>query len=476
MKKYLLLSALAALFLFSGCGKNQEASYPYELHFITESYKPLNYLENDTLKGLAPDLLHAVCDGLHIPYSVSVLPWEQGYDQALADDHAVLFSTVLNADRKDLFKWAGPIATLDWFFYSASSRRVELVTQDDALKVGRIGVIRDYSITQTLTGLGFSNLVYCDDLTDAFTKLLNGDIDLFPSDPVTTGAILQDMGWSPYAVTPELIIRTDLIYFAFNKNVPDNVVADFQHQIDLTKTNGVLRNLTGRYLKKNTFPGTLQVYTENYPPITFRSGNGDVTGYGSDIATEIMKRNHIYPDISLTFWSIGYQVALDNPNVCLFTMDRTPLRENLFQWVGPIGTNTTWIFTKAGSGLTVNSLEEARSIDRLGAVSSWFSAQYLIEQGFTNLLMDLDPRTMAKKLMNGQVDACVCSGVTFPDILRDAGYDDSNVVPVFSLLSTDYYIAFSLTTPATTVAAWQSALDAMKGDGTYDAINQKWFK
>ena len=469
----LILSAV----ILTSCDRKGNDLYPYEFRFITENYKPLNYLEEDTLKGLAPDLLNAISAEMNVaPYTVEVLPWEDGYSQVQSTDNAVLFCTMLNATRKELFKWAGPIAALDWLFYSASGSNISLSSIDEAKNLERIGVLEDYAITQVLLAEGFSNFVYCIDNIDAFDKLLSGEIDLFPSDKITAEAALQSLGKSIYSVSEEIVIRTDLLYYAFNRNVPDEVVADFQEALDKQKKNGTLRDLTRKYLNTSTFPGTLQVYTEQYPPLTFRNSFGEITGFGSDIVYEIMKRSQLYEDVRLTFWSVGYELALNNPNVCLFTMDRTPIREELFQWVGPIGTNTTWFYTRAGSGTVINSLDDAKNLSAVGTVSSWFSTQYLQELGFTNLVSDREPAVMAQKLMDGEVDAFVCTGVTFPDILASIEYTWDQVVPAFELMSTDYYIAFSLNTDQATIDQWQTTLDAMKQDGTYSAISAKWLK
>ncbi len=477
-KPFFLISAVITtlVLLFSQCDKKTDDTYRFKFQFITENYAPLNYLDNNTLTGLAPDILKSVCAKLNIPYSVSVLSWNDGYSLVQSANNAVLFSTILNSTRKDLFKWAGPIASLDWMFYTASGDEISLNTLDDAKKIGKIGVIKDYSIEQYLVQQGFNNLVYCTDNIEAFTKLLNGDIDLFPSDKITAEAALKTLGKSIYKINPLMIIRTDLVYFAFNKNIPDDVVADFQNAIDVLKTDGTVKALSEKYLNTSDFPGTMQIYTEQYPPLTFRNNFGEITGFGTDIVNEIMKRNKIYTEIKLTSWSSGYDLALNNPNVCLFTMDRTDLRENLFQWVGPIGTNTTWFYTKTGSGIRISSLDDARKLSSVGAVNSWFSTQYLQSLGFTNLVLNSDPAVLAKKLMNGEVDAFVCTGVTFPDILKAAGYHYSEAFPSFRLMASDYYIAFSKLTPESVVNLWQSTFAALKTDGTYEAISQKWLK
>ncbi len=77
--------------------------------------------------------------------------------------------------------------------------------------------------------------------------------------------------------------------------------------------------------------------------------------------------------------------------------------------------------------------------------------------------------------MEGKIDAFVCSAITFPTILKEQGYEYNEVTEAFTLMSSDFYIAFSKSTSATIVNQWQSALVAMQQDGTYNAIHQKWF-
>jgi polar amino acid transport system substrate-binding protein len=471
-----LIVSILTILLFSQCEKETTETYRYPLQFITEDYKPFNYLENSALKGLAPDMLKEICEQLNIPFQVSILPWDEAYTLAQQTDNAVLFSTDMNSVRKDLFKWAGPIVSSDWLFYALPKSLITLNTLDDAKKVERIGVLSDYSIEQYLTEKGFTNLVVCSDITDAFDKLLKEEIDLVPSDRFTAEAALNNLDKTIYSVSEKMVIKTEMTYVAFNKNVPDDVVADFQLEIDRLKGNGVMKTLYQTYFNSPDFPGTLQIYTEQYPPLSYINNIGEISGFGADIVGEIMKRNTIFAKIRLSNWENGYNLALNNPNFCLFTMDRTELRENLFQWIGPIGTNTTWIYTKAGSGVTISSVEDARHLQKVGTVSSWFSDQYLREQGFTNLVSDDDPAVMAEKLLNNEIDAFVCSSVTFPYILKELDYQYSEVIPSVSLMSSDYYIAFSTNTPISTISLWQTTLDAMKLDGTYDAIFQKWLQ
>jgi ABC-type amino acid transport substrate-binding protein len=375
--KQLNFLLVITLLLLTNCDKSDKKEYHFKLQFITENFAPFNYTEGDNLIGLAPDFLKEICNNLNIPFEVKVMQWDEAYQTSQSTDNAVLFSTSLNAERKDLFKWAGPIATMDWYFYSLAQNYFNLNTLEDAKNVNAIGVLRDYTIEQYLVQHGFTNLVYCNNHQDAINKLLNGEIDLYPSDRITAEEVLNNMNQSIYTLKEVFTIKTEMIYFAFNKMIPDEVVKDFQKEIDLLKNNGLLKQLYQKYLKSSNFPGTIQIYTESYPPLTYMNIYGEITGYGSEVAKEIMKRNSIYADIKISTWNNGYDLALINPNFCLFTMDRTPLRENLFHWVGPIGTNTTYFYTLSGSGITINSIEDAMQLASVGTVSSWFSDQHL---------------------------------------------------------------------------------------------------
>lgn len=471
----MILLPLFMLLISPGCEKGTVNHYYYDFQFITEIYKPFNYTESGEIKGLAPAVLKAICRNLEIPFKVSVLPWEEGYHLARTTPGAVLFSTSMNSQRRDLFKWAGPIASLEWKFYAPAQSRLNPGSLDEAKQVRAIGVLKDYTIEQYLVNQGFTNLVYCNDHLDAIKKLISGVIDLYPSDRYTTEAAMKSLGQSEYNLKEVLPVKTELIYFAFNKEVPDQVVADFQEEIDRLKSSGYLKQLSEEYLSTSDCPGILQIYTEEYPPVTFLDKYGEISGYGSDVVKEIMKRNRIFDKIRISAWSNGYALALDNPNFCLFTMDKTAIRESLFQWVGPIGTNTTWFYVRKNGGISIKSLEDARKLTSVGTVSSWFSDQYLRNLGFTNLVSDKDPGVMATRLMQGKTDAFVCTDITFPDIIEAAGYSYADVTPAFSLMSSDFYISFSKNTLPATVNLWQTTFDQMKKDGTIASIRKRWF-
>jgi len=76
--------------------------------------------------------------------------------------------------------------------------------------------------------------------------------------------------------------------------------------------------------------------------------------------------------------------------------------------------------------------------------------------------------------MNGEVPLSVFTDITIQEIARDAGYSVDDLEPVFTIGQTYFYIAMSKDTPADVVQAWQSTLDSLKQDGTYEKIYRRY--
>lgn len=217
----------------------------------------------------------------------------------------------------------------------------------------------------------------------------------------------------------------------------------------------------------------LEMLTEEYPPVTFMK-DGKVTGFVTDVVREIIARQGIPDKIRLTSWDEAYNVALSNPNVVLFSTERTEKREKLFQWVGPVGKNSAIFYAKKDSGIRINSLEEARKIAAIATTTDWFTEQYLKSKGFTNLVSSSLPVTNVKQLMNGEVQISVFTDITIPEIVKNAGYSMDDLEPVFTVSNTYFYIAMSLGTHDEMVKKWQSVLDGLKADGTFEKIYRRY--
>jgi ABC-type amino acid transport substrate-binding protein len=175
--------------------------------------------------------------------------------------------------------------------------------------------------------------------------------------------------------------------------------------------------------------------------------------------------------IELVPWSDGYDRTLTTPDTALFSTARTRERENLFRWVGPIGTYDMVFYARNNSGISLSSLEDAKKAGIIAVVRDDARHQYLVARNVSNVALYPDDESCVRALMSGESQLWLGSGgEVASQTIAQAGYRPDDMRPLYTVLKSELYIAFNNQTSPERVAAWQVALDAMKKDGTYGAI------
>ncbi|MCK9335729.1 MAG: transporter substrate-binding domain-containing protein, partial [Candidatus Cloacimonetes bacterium] len=153
------------------------------------------------------------------------------------------------------------------------------------------------------------------------------------------------------------------------------------------------------------------ILTENYPPLSYIE-DGEVTGFGSDVVNAMQAELGTAYPIQMKSWDEAYTTALTEANVLLFTMDRTPERENDFHFIGPLGSNVASFYANSNKIIIPKNLEEARTVAAIGTTTNWFTEQFLLEKGFTNLISKADPLQTIQLLADEEVELSVFTDVT----------------------------------------------------------------
>jgi len=475
MRKFGFFCLIWSLFVLAGCATTPQKNVndTAGLTILTEEYAPLSFMENGKITGHAAEVVRDLLKRTGTDKDMQLVPWEKGYKAVLEKPNVMLFSVAMTPERKDLLQWVGPVASLDTNLYARKGSGIRIRILEEAKKVKKIATVREYHTEQVLKKEGFANLESCANEEIAVRKLLNGEVDLFPGSNMAMPALLKKVGATMDDVENVLTMSTDLLYVTFSRGTSPDLVARWQEQLDEMKRDGTFRKIYAKWLPGETAPEILQLITEEYPPVTFMK-DGKARGFVTDIVREIIARQDIPDNIRVTSWANGYNMALINPNVVLFSVERTEKRENLFQWVGPVGKNSAIFYAKKGSGIRIDSLEEAKKIAAIATTRDWFTEQYLKSHGFTNLVSSPLPSTNVRQLMNGEVQISIFTDITIPEIVKNAGYSMDDLEPVFTVSSTYFYIAMSLGTPPEMVKKWQSTLDGLKADGTFVKIYRSY--
>ena len=120
--------------------------------------------------------------------------------------------------------------------------------------------------------------------------------------------------------------------------------------------------------------GSQELVTEDSPPMNMMQ-DGKIVGISTEKLVEAFRRSGRKPHLQIMPWSRAYQQTLDNPNYCAYSTARTPDRESLFKWVGPLATDSWILFTRVDNHNRVAKIEDIKNeligAQRSGALSSW---------------------------------------------------------------------------------------------------------
>lgn len=219
-------------------------------------------------------------------------------------------------------------------------------------------------------------------------------------------------------------------------------------------------------------PSVLTLTTEDYPPFNIvNSRTGQITGVATDKVVELMRRAHEKISITAFPWSRAFQMGQKLPNTCVFSTTRTPEREPLFKWVGPLVKNRWVIFARADELHKAKTLEELRPFV-LGIYRNDAVGEYLIAKGFKTDIANQDSDN-PRKLLAKRFDYWATGELLGLEILRNQELKEQ-IVPLFPFNDTEMYLACNKDMAQKRIDSFNRILQQMEHDGTAQAIEKKY--
>ena len=217
----------------------------------------------------------------------------------------------------------------------------------------------------------------------------------------------------------------------------------------------------------------LVLLTENLPPFSMAASGGnfakddDVQGISSDTVRALCSKAQLECQLILRFpWDRLYKQTLDSKGYGLFSTIRTPEREALFKWVGPIAVSDWVLLAKADSTITLDSLDQAGAY-KIGGYRNDAISQFLIDRGVT-VQTSLQDKENLNKLEKGLIDLWATDDVGGRYMAKQSSLGALKVVHRFN--SADLYLALNKETPDELVQKLQKALDDMRAQGELGTI------
>jgi len=214
---------------------------------------------------------------------------------------------------------------------------------------------------------------------------------------------------------------------------------------------------------------SLRIITENYPPFNFVDKDNYITGQSTEIVRELLEMTGTQAEIEIMPLSEGLELAQAGPDTAIYSINRTTQREELYKWVGPIGAYEQAFYAKKGAQINIETLEDAKKVDKIGVYKSDAGNEFLKSQGFTNLDESLTDVEALQKLADGKVTLWLGNTRGLAATAQEAGVnpDDLELIPGV-VINADLYIAFSKDVSDNVISEWQKQLDSLKKEQDID--------
>jgi len=216
--------------------------------------------------------------------------------------------------------------------------------------------------------------------------------------------------------------------------------------------------------------------TEQFEPYNYQ-GNGQAKG----IAIEFLKLmwhemgEKEYP-IQFLPWPRAYEMTRTRSGIVLFATIRTPERENLFKWVGPIALTKTYLIAPKDSPITIHSLNEAKGLT-VGVVRDYASASMLKKHADLIRIDELRCSEMLiQKLLSGRIDLIAIEERYFHRTLKEMNLTHEDFKHVWLLNRYATHFALSKDTLDVEVKRYQEACDTVRQSLEYQQLLDRYFK
>ena len=210
---------------------------------------------------------------------------------------------------------------------------------------------------------------------------------------------------------------------------------------------------------------TDQAVAAYYPPLMIDT-SPDRPGLAIDVLRTAADRLGREIELDFVPFQRAMHVTRTRDDTLMAALFRYSSRELDFQWVAQVHEAKLRFMS---IGTPVNTIEEARSLTRIGVESGSTGDRYLSELGFENLERQASPDFTARMLAAGRIDAWMLSETLAKSVWRDLGQTrtlstggEIFAVPIFLVAGTAF--------PETIAALYRQTIEDMRADGTLAAI------
>jgi len=218
-----------------------------------------------------------------------------------------------------------------------------------------------------------------------------------------------------------------------------------------------------------------QVVTEEWAPYNYQENN-QLTGMTTEIVRAIMALTGDDFEVLLQPSMRATQILKHRPKTIMYSLFRTPERESLYKWVGPIVEESIHPYQLAKTP-PLNTLEQLLNAPQITTRHAGLVPQMLQSLGFNNLDKSAtESKLLYRMLLAGRTQIIVGdtdAGVAYYSRQLNIAPGTLRRIPI-ELYRSSLYIAFSPDSDDEVVAAWAQALEQLRRSGDLERIQRRY--
>jgi polar amino acid transport system substrate-binding protein len=218
-----------------------------------------------------------------------------------------------------------------------------------------------------------------------------------------------------------------------------------------------------------------QVISENGHNLQGREHAGERAFY-VELVRALLAELNLNISINEVPLARGLMMLKDQRNIVFFSVNRTPARENMASWVGPIkekgAINYFYENPKHPTGIKI--LSDAKNLPVCVSRANTLE-DFLKKQSFTHLVSVSNHIQCFNMLVAGRVSIVVSRADNIEDRLQSLGLSMANIqtTPVF-IEGEAGYIALSKDVLPEEVKRWSTALQKIKSSGLFKQLYEQY--
>lgn len=216
--------------------------------------------------------------------------------------------------------------------------------------------------------------------------------------------------------------------------------------------------------------------TEQYYPFNYQEGD-TVTGISVELLRMIwMELGITATSIELMPWARAYDRIRHTPGTVLFSMARTPEREQAFKWAGPITVARFVLIGKKDRDFSMHSLDQLKGLS-VGTLRDDIADTLLRPyQDIARIQPLADMELNVAKLRDNRLDLIAYDEFSWHMLARRMQLNLEEFRAVYILKETAIHYAFNPAITDAELKRFQNALDKVKATPAYERMLEKFLR